>query len=154
MNYLFIFHNGGIFMDTKQNIKPEVMNGIMKHIKALGGLEKAELLEISPGHTRIRIKIMEDALNFYGNLHGGFIFSLCDMVAGMSTYAYEFANVTQQANISFLKTIQTGTLYVEGNAIHKGRRTVVIQVNVTTEDGRSIAIATVTMFLIEPLSIS
>ena len=84
-------------MDTKQNIKPEVMNGIMKHIKALGGLEKAELLEISPGHTRIRIKIMEDALNFYGNLHGGFIFSLCDMVAGMSTYAYEFANVTQQA---------------------------------------------------------
>ena len=117
-------------MSTSHEIKSEIMEGILKHIMPLGGLDKAELLEIAPGHVK------EDALNLYGNLHGGFLFSLCDMVSGMATYAYEFANVTQQASISFLRAFQTGTLYVEGNAIHKGRRTVVIQVSAITEEGR------------------
>jgi acyl-CoA thioesterase len=139
-------------MDTKQNIRPEIMEGIRKHIAPLGQLEKAELLEISPGHARVKIDIKEDALNFYGNLHGGFIFSLCDMVAGMSAYAYEFANVTQQASINFLRAYQTGTLYAEGNAVHKGRHTVVVPVTVSTEEGKLIASATVTMFLVSPLS--
>lgn len=138
-------------MDTKQNIRPEVMEGIMKHIEPLGKLEKAELLEIAPGHARVKIDIEEDALNFYGNLHGGFIFSLCDMVAGMSAYAYEFANVTQQASIHYLHAFQTGTLYAEGNAIHKGRHTAVIQVSVTTEEGKQIASATITMFFTAPV---
>lgn len=138
----------------KTELKPEIMEGIMKHIMALGSLEKAELLEIAPGHARVRIDIEENALNFYGNLHGGFLFSLCDMVAGMSAYAYEYANVTQQASISFLRAIQSGTLYVEGNAVHKGRRTVVVQVNVTSQDEKLIACATVTMFLTAPLPLS
>lgn len=141
-------------MDTKQNIRPEVMEGIRKHIAPLGRLEKAELLEIRPGHARVKIDIKEDALNFYGNLHGGFIFSLCDMVAGMSAYAYEFANVTQQASINFLHAFQTGILYVEGNAVHKGRHAVVVSVNITTEEGKLIASATVTMFLVAPLPLS
>lgn len=139
-------------MSTSHEIKSEIMEGILKHIMPLGGLDKAELLEIAPGHARIRIDVKEDALNLYGNLHGGFLFSLCDMVSGMATYAYEFANVTQQASISFLRAFQTGTLYVEGNAIHKGRRTVVIQVSATTEEGRQIVSVTVTMFLAAPLS--
>ena len=141
-------------MSTNQEIKPEIMEGILKHIKPLGGLGSAELLEIAPGHARIKIEITEDALNLYGNLHGGFLFSLCDMMSGMATYAYEFANVTQQASINFLRAFQTGTIYVEGNAIHKGRRTVVIQVGATTEDGRQIVSATVTMFLVAPLPLT
>ena len=128
-------------------MKPEIMEGIHRHIKEVSGLENAEILEIRPGHARIKILIDENALNLYGNLHGGFIYSLCDMVSGMSTYAYEVPNVTMQGNISYIKAFQTGLLYVEGNAIHKGSRTAVVQANVTTEDGKQIAAATFTMFI-------
>lgn len=141
-------------MNTKQTIRPELMEGIMKHIAPLGRLEKAELLEISTGHARVKIDIEEDALNFYGNLHGGFIFSLCDMVSGMCAYTYEFANVTQQASVNFLRAFKTGTLYVEGNVIHKGRRTAVVQVGITSEEEKLIASATVTMFFVAPLPLS
>lgn len=132
-------------------MRPEIMDGIRRHVTTLEGLEKAELLEIEPGHARIKIEIGKKALNLYGNLHGGFIFSLCDTVAGMATYAYGVSNVTLQGNINFIKAFQTGTLYVEGNAIHKGRQTTVIQANVTSEEGRTIASATFTMFLMSPL---
>ena len=35
-------------------MRPEIMEGIQKHIKALGGFEEAEILEIEPGHARIK----------------------------------------------------------------------------------------------------
>lgn len=132
-------------------MRPEIMEGIQKHIKALGGFEKAEILEIGPGHARIKIPAGEEAMNLYGKLHGGFLFTLCDTVAGMSTYAYEVSNVTQQGNINFIRPFQTGILYVEGRAVHKGRQTAVIQISVTSENGRLIATATFTMFLMAAL---
>lgn len=133
------------------NTRPEIIEGIHRHIQAIGGLEKAEILEASPGHSKITIEVTKEALNLYGNAHGGFLFSLCDQAAGMSTYAYEVANVTQAGNIQFLRGVNAGRIYIESNAIHKGRKTVVNQVNVTDEKNRLIATATMTMFLGEPL---
>ena len=128
-------------------MRPEIMEGIQKHIKALGGFEEAEILEIEPGHARIKIPVGQEALNLYGNIHGGFLYTLCDTVAGMSTYACEVSNVSLQGNINFIRPFQTGILYVEGNAIHKGRQTFVIQVSVTSENGKTIAAASFTMFV-------
>lgn len=124
----------------------ELMDGIRRHVQSLEGLEDAQILEISPGHSRLAFKVPQGALNLYGNLHGGMIFALCDTAAGMSTYAYGAANVTQCSSIQFMRGISGGTVYIESNAIHKGRKTVVSQVNVTTEDGRLAATANFTMF--------
>ena len=68
----------------------------------------------------------------------------------MSTYAYETANVTECSSINFLRGVNTGTIYIESNAIHKGRKTVVNQVTVTNDAGKLVASASFTMFLIAP----
>lgn len=132
-------------------MREKIMDGIMRHIQPINGLEKARLLEVSPGHARVSLEIPPEALNLYGNLHGGFMFSLCDMVAGMASYAYEVSNVTLQGNINFVKGISSGTIYAEANSVHKGGKTVINQVTITSEEGNLIATATLSMFLFEPI---
>lgn len=132
-------------------MRPEIMEGILRHIQPIEGLEQARLLEVSPGHARLSLNIPSTAINLYGNLHGGFLFSLCDMAAGISTYAYEITNVTQSGNIQFLKGISSGEIFIESTAIHKGKRTVVNQVTIAREDGTLLVSATFTMFLLSPI---
>lgn len=132
-------------------MKPEIMEGILRHIQPIGGLECAKLLEISPGHAKLSVEITPEALNLYGNAHGGFLFSLCDTAAGMSAYAYEVSNVTQASDIHFLKGVSSGTIYIEANAVHKGRKTAVCQVTAIDENDRLLVTAVFTMFLGEPL---
>lgn len=129
--------------------KPDekLMAGIRRHVQPLEGLQDTRILEVSPGHSRLAFDIPEGALNLYGSLHGGMIFALCDTAAGMSTYAYGVTNVTQCSSIQFLRGISAGTIYIESNAIHKGRKTVVNQVNITDGGGKLMATANFTMFL-------
>jgi len=132
-------------------MRDEIWEGLLRHVQPLGGFEKAKILIAEPGHAKISILVEENGLNLYGNLHGGYIFTLCDMVSGMCAYAYEVENVTLQSSINFMKAFKTGTLFVEGHSIHKGRSTIVTQVEVTSEEGKCIASAAFTMFLGKPI---
>ena len=105
------------------------------------------ILEVEPGHVRLSIELTEACLNLYGNAHGGFLFSLCDIAAGMSTYACEVTNVTQCAGINFVRGVNSGTIYVESNIVHKGRHTAVCRVDITGEEEELLATGNFTMFL-------
>ena len=59
--------------------RPEIMEGIRRHIQPIGGQENLNILEVEPGHVRLSIELTEACLNLYGNAHGGFLFSLCDI---------------------------------------------------------------------------
>lgn len=128
-------------------MKESVWNGILEHIRPLSGFEYAKLLECRPGFSRFSIEAGETALNLYGKVHGGFLFTLCDIAAGMATYAYEVSNVTLQGNINFVKGAGKGILYVECNTVHKGRTTAVNEVKITDENGRLICTGTFSMYI-------
>ncbi len=132
-------------------MRDKILEGIKQHIQPIYGLEKAVLLETEPGHAKISVEIEPEALNIYGNLHGGFIFSLCDIVCGMAGYAYECENVTQQGSINFLKGVNSGKIYAEANAVHKGKRTLVCRADVTNEDGVLLATGNFTMYFLNPV---
>ncbi|MCI6887526.1 MAG: PaaI family thioesterase [Lachnospiraceae bacterium] len=132
-------------------MRPDLMDGIRSHLKPIGSFRDARILEIEPGHAKVSMDITEETLNFYGNVHGGFLFSLCDAVSGMATYAYEVTNVTQCSSFHFFRGISSGTLFVEANVMHKGRKTAVHQLEVRNEDGALIAAGTFTMFLGDPI---
>lgn len=115
--------------------RPEIMEGLRRHIQPIGGQEHLKIIEVEPGHVRLSLELTSEALN------------LCDIAAGMAVYAYETANVTQSADIHFVKGVRSGTVYVEATAVHKGKKTVVSQVNITDEHGALITTGTFTMFL-------
>lgn len=131
-------------------MREEVYKGIMNHAQELG-IKDMKILQYDPGHSKISMDIIPENINLYGNIHGGVIFTLCDIAAGICAYAYEVANVTMQGSINFIRGISKGTLYVEAIAKHKGRSTVVTGVTVMNEKDELIADATFTMFLVKEM---
>ena len=55
-----------------ESLKPEIQEGIRRHIHRLGGTERAEIIEVGPGHAKIAVDIQSDCLNLYGKVHGAF----------------------------------------------------------------------------------
>ena len=99
-----------------------------------------ELLEGRPGHVCLRYVVQENIVQRHGICHGGVIFSLADAACGIAANSAERAAVTQTCSISFLKPAPVGTVLI-ATAREKSRsgRTVVMDVDVTDEDGNAIA---------------
>ncbi len=130
--------------------RKEIMDGIYRHIQSLSGVENIKILEIEPGHSKLSVEVTQGALNLYGNAHGGFLFTICDIAAGMSTYAYEIENVTQGSSIDYIRPAHIGTLIIESKAVHKGRNTVINSVTISQDD-KLVSTALFTMFLGNPV---
>lgn len=82
-------------------MRQEILEGIRRHVQSLKGWSMSRSRKSR--HAKIAWDVHPSALNLYGNLHGGLIFALCDMAAGMATYAYEVSNVAQQGCITYQK---------------------------------------------------
>ena len=125
----------------------KIMEGIRAHMQDLSGFDRIELLEIEPGHSLFKIEVTEKMLNHYGAVHGGALYTLCDMVSGMTAYAYGVTNVTLSGNINYVRPAGVGTLYIECHSLHKGRTTVVQDVTVRDKKGRLLCTARMTMYI-------
>lgn len=93
-------------------------------------------------------KVTEKSLNPYGIAHGGFLFTLADSVAGLTTVAGGSYSVTLQSNIHYMKAAKLGdTLSVIGYCTHDGSRTKVVEVKIENQDKQLLASASFTMFV-------
>lgn len=129
-------------------MRPEIIEGIQAHLTPVCLNAKIEILEVAPGHVRLSVEIPPEAINMYGGLHGGYLYTLCDVASGMSTYAYEVKNVTQSSNIQYLRVPAiTGILYVESKAIKRGRTVIVNQVTISDEQEQLLVTSTFNMFV-------
>ena len=72
-----------------------------------------ELLEVSPGYAKARMKIEEKHLNALRAVQGGAVFTLADLAFAAASNAYGNAAVGINANISFVKAATKGTLTAE-----------------------------------------
>lgn len=96
----------------------------------------------------LTIKVTEKSLNPYGMAHGGFLFTLADSVAGLTTVASGSYSVTLQSNIHYMKAAKLGdTLSVIGSCTHDGSRTKVVEVKIENQDKQLLASASFTMFV-------
>lgn len=93
-------------------------------------------------------KVTEKSLNPYGMAHGGFLFTLADSVAGLTTVASGSYSVTLQSNIHYMTAAKLGdTLSVIGSCTHDGSRTKVVEVKIENQDKQLLASASFTMFV-------
>ncbi len=120
-------------------------------IHPLLGFEKARVEELSKGHALLSIELTEGAHNALGNVHGGFLFTLCDTASGAVSASESRVSVTLNSSISYLKGVSRGTLYVDARSIHSGRTTLVVETKITNEEGELIAAGTFTMYKIGDL---
>lgn len=67
-----------------------------------------ELMEISEGYARARLRLGDDHLNFNGSPHGGVVFALADAVFAAASNSREVVSVATHVSIDFLRAPKPG----------------------------------------------
>lgn len=100
------------------------------------------------GHIIVTTKVVEKSLNYFGNAHGGYLFTLCDQVAGLVVISSGDYAVTLQSNINYLKAGHlSDQLKIEGLCVHNGKTTKVVEVVITNQEEKILTRATFTMYV-------
>lgn len=138
-----------IEMEVISDMEKVVMDAANNLIRPLSGFEQAKLVELSEGHSIVSIEISETALNSLGNVHGGFLYTLSDISAGIISVSHRLVSVTLNGSMNYIKGLSSGTLFFEANTLHKGRTTIVADVKVTDQNQTLVATGTFTMYVLK-----
>jgi acyl-CoA thioesterase len=118
----------------------------MEHIKTFFKKDKfakyigADLIEVTKGCAKGKMKIESHHLNGMGSVQGGTIFTLADFVFAAACNSHEIVAVAIDCNITFMKAVSSGTLYAtaEENSINPKLGS--YNIKVTTEEGELVAV--------------
>jgi len=108
---------------------------------------KIELLETKKGYAKGRIILEDVHLNSWKAAHGGCLFTLADTIGGIAAITCIGNVVTISGNMNYLTPgNNTSEIIAEANVVHAGRTTAVVDVLLTSLEGRSIAKSTLTYY--------
>ena len=109
------------------------------HFDAIAAFENYEIETMRDGHVVVTTKVVESSLNYYGNAHGGYLFTLCDQISGLVVISQGVDGVTLQSSINYLKAGRLGdVLTIHGECVHSGRTTRVVDVDITNQEGTNV----------------
>ena len=99
-----------------------------------------ELLEVTPGCAKVRMKIGPVHANSHGTVHGGAIFTLADAAFALASNSHGVPAAAIAASISYMKAARSGTLYAEAVEYARNPKLATYTVDVTDDSGDKIAI--------------
>lgn len=102
-----------------------------------------KVLELSPGYTKVSMKIRPEYLNFNGLVFGAIIMSIADYAFSLAINSLNMPSVATQFNIHLLAPAAVGEeLTAEGRVLRNGKRVGISEMIVTNQSGKIIARAT------------
>ena len=104
------------------------------------------LVDLGEDFSVCRMDLDERHLNANGGIMGGAIFTLADLAFAALSNNIHKPTVAQQVSINYLAAPKGKTLMAKADIIKSGRSSTIIQVTVTDESGRKVAIFTGTGF--------
>jgi acyl-CoA thioesterase len=99
-----------------------------------------ELMEVSTGRAKIRMRIAGRHLNSHGTVHGGAIFTLADTAFALASNSHGIPAAAINAHISYVKAATAGTLYAEAVESSLNPKIATYTVTVTDDAGQKIAL--------------
>lgn len=99
-----------------------------------------ELLEVSEGRAKAKMKIQDHHLNSVNIVHGGAIFALADLVFSVASNSHGTIAMSINVSISYLKAVKTGTLFAEATEVSRNPKLASYTIHVTDEDDDIVAI--------------
>ena len=101
------------------------------------------LVELSPGHARVRMEMKPEYINFNGMIFGGIISAVADQAFAYATNSTITPNVASQFNIHYIAAASADDiLTAECNVVKSGRRVCISEMRVTNQEGHTIALGT------------
>lgn len=119
----------------------------------------AELLGIrflsaSAERVTAELLVRDDLCTRPAVLHGGAIMAFADTLGAAATIlnlAEGAGTTTIESKTNFLSSVRAGAKVIgESTPVHRGRRTMVWQTRVISEEGRLVALVTQTQMVLEP----
>jgi len=98
-----------------------------------------ELVEVSKGRAKAKMKIKDIHLNAVNTVHGGAIFSLADYAFAIAANTHGNISVALNVNISFLKAVSEGTLFAEAEEVSINPKIATYSIRVLNEHNELIA---------------
>ena len=99
------------------------------------------VLAVGPGRSRVRMSVRPEMCNGHHICHGGMLFTLADSAFAYACNSYNAVTVANHCAITFAASAHEGDVLV-ADAVerHRGGRTGVYDVTVTTRAGKLIAL--------------
>lgn len=101
-----------------------------------------QVLKCEYGYCLTKTKIRPDFFNHMGGLHGGFLYTIADVTAGLTVFCLEDNSsiTTVDGSLQFLRpAINLDAVYGEAETIKDGKRLAFVDVKIMREDGTIIA---------------
>ena len=119
--------------------------------EALDGTLGFEVLSLSEGLARGRVRVTARVRLMWGLVHGGVYAALSEMLASEATvsavYGEGLIAVGLSNHTSFLRPVLDGTVHADARRRHRGRTTWLWEVDFADDEGRLCALARVTLAL-------
>lgn len=100
-------------------------------------------------HARGELTVGEYSVNPYGNVHGGALTTLADVVGGSCACSRGGRCVTLSCTMEFLRPAAGPKIYCDATPKKMGRKVSVIQLELTNEVGDVVATGTYSYFMAE-----
>ena len=107
-------------------------------------LESAE-----PDCVAYCLEIRPESRNPFGMVHGGALYTLADDAAGGAAHSDGRHYVTQHGDLHFLDNRAHGTIRAMGRVRHRGRTTVLVDVEITDGAGALLATGAFSYFCVD-----
>ncbi len=110
------------------------------------------LVSFSPGKVVAELKVKDELLTPFGNMHGGVLSAFTDHVLGCVCYPHmkkgQWA-ATTEFKLNLLAPVSKGTVRAEAEIINMTRSTAVVQIRMDN-DGRPCVAAQGTVLIMDP----
>ncbi len=107
-----------------------------------------EVTRLEPGYCEVRAPMGPEKLNPHGFAHGGYLFTLCDTVAGMAAVTGGRSVVGRSADIHYLSPAGGDFLTARARIVREGRHMCLGSVELYDGHGKLAVTACVEMFFV------
>ena len=117
----------------------DLIRKIMPFCEVLG----LSVVSATPKRVEATADWAEERTTVFGGLHGGYIMAIADSVGALcaSQNLPEGAGTsTIESKTNFLLPVTCGTVTIVATPIHVGRTTIVVQTEVTRDDGKPVSL--------------
>ena len=105
--------------------------------------------DVEPESAVVEAELRPESLNLLGMAHGGFVYSMCDVAAGVIIAQYADKFVTLSGNLYFMRPSKGKKLRCEARIIKRGRTVNVVDTCVFDDSGAVTAKGTFEIYIME-----
>ncbi len=126
----------------------QILTADLQKRMPLAGTLGIEFFSAAPGAIRARMAWLPERCTSDGILHGGAIMAFADTLGGSLAFLNlpegAVATTTIESKTNFFRAVRGGNLYGEATALHAGRSTIVVDTELSDDNGKRVARVTQT----------